>query len=417
MRESLPPSSEPLAPPPAAEVTGLVHRPGPGGHWEWDGGTAVVVAPGETLETIAHRHKVPVEAIMQANNIKGEASIAPGQRLVIPHYTVESTGAKVVAPVLRNAAAPAPIHTANSSPAASPSPAHVASLSPAPAAPTTSHAAPIAAPSAAAAAAGSKGGLPASAPAGAGQTLLPPAPEHTVTKGDTLGGIARKYHVTVKELTVANGLQPNSRLELGMKIAVPVKTVPTPAKVVAAAGAAAGGKPAPILTKFTPEPGKPAIAELQTAAHATAEAPVEEASAATIGGGPTFRWPLRGRVINNFGTKVNGNANDGIDLAVPEGTPVRAAEDGVVAYAGSELKGYGNLVLVRHANGYVTAYANASELLVKRNDQIHRGQVIAKSGQSGTAANPQLHFEIRKNSSPVDPVQFLPADKTASAPL
>jgi murein DD-endopeptidase MepM/ murein hydrolase activator NlpD len=88
-------------------------------------------------------------------------------------------------------------------------------------------------------------------------------------------------------------------------------------------------------------------------------------------------------------------------------TPVKAAEDGVVAYAGNELKGYGNLVLVRHANGYVTAYAHASELLVKRGDNIKRGQVIAKSGQSGEVASPQLHFEIRKGSTPVDPLQFL----------
>jgi hypothetical protein len=79
-------------------------------------------------------------------------------------------------------------------------------------------------------------------------------------------------------------------------------------------------------------------------------------------------------VINNFGAKVNGAANDGIDLGVPKGTPVRAADDGVVAYAGNDLKGYGNLVLVRHANGFVTAYANASELMVKRNDQVHKGR-------------------------------------------
>ena len=88
---------------------------------------------------------------------------------------------------------------------------------------------------------------------------------------------------------------------------------------------------------------------------------------------------------------------------MPEGTPVKAAEDGVVAYAGNELKGYGNLVLVRHSNGYVTAYAHASELLVKRGDTIKRGQIIAKSGQTGNVASPQLHFEIRKGSSPVDP--------------
>jgi murein DD-endopeptidase MepM/ murein hydrolase activator NlpD len=122
---------------------------------------------------------------------------------------------------------------------------------------------------------------------------------------------------------------------------------------------------------------------------------------------PTFRWPVRGKVITSYGAKTNGKANDGINLAVPEGTPVKAAEDGVVAYAGNELKGYGNLILVRHANGYVTAYAHASELLVKRGDTIKRGQVIAKSGQSGEVASPQLHFEIRKGSAPVDPLQFL----------
>ena len=101
--------------------------------------------------------------------------------------------------------------------------------------------------------------------------------------------------------------------------------------------------------------------------------------------------------------------NDGLDLAVPEGTAVHAAEDGVVAYAGNELKGYGNLILIRHSNGYVTAYAHASELMVKRNDAVRRGQVIAKSGQTGSVSSPQLHFEIRKGSTPVDPMQFLPS--------
>ena len=133
------------------------------------------------------------------------------------------------------------------------------------------------------------------------------------------------------------------------------------------------------------------------------EAPVKRSGALA------FRWPVRGRVIANFGSKSNGQQNDGIDLAVPEGTSVRAAEDGVVAYAGNELKGYGNLVLIRHSNGFVTAYAHASEIMVKRNDQVRRGQIIAKSGQSGTVASPQLHFEIRKGSSPVDPIQHLPS--------
>jgi murein DD-endopeptidase MepM/ murein hydrolase activator NlpD len=116
---------------------------------------------------------------------------------------------------------------------------------------------------------------------------------------------------------------------------------------------------------------------------------------------------VKGRVIVGFGPKTNGAQNDGINLAVPEGTPIKAADDGVVAYAGNELKGYGNLVLIRHANGYVSAYANASELLVKRGDTIKRGQVIANAGQTGNVTSPQLHFEIRKGSTPVDPIKYL----------
>src|SRR6185503_15132309 len=122
-------------------------------------------------------------------------------------------------------------------------------------------------------------------------------------------------------------------------------------------------------------------------------------------GGPhtSFRWPVKGRVIQAFGPKQGGGQNDGINLAVPEGTPIKAAEDGVIAYAGSELKGYGNLVLVRHSNGFVTAYAHASEIMVKRGDAVKRGQVIARSGQTGNVNAPQLHFEIRKGANPVDP--------------
>jgi murein DD-endopeptidase MepM/ murein hydrolase activator NlpD len=122
---------------------------------------------------------------------------------------------------------------------------------------------------------------------------------------------------------------------------------------------------------------------------------------------PSFRWPVNGRVITAFGPKPSGQQNDGINVSVPEGTPIKAAEDGVVAYAGNELKTYGNLVLVRHSNGYVTAYAHASEIMVKRDDPVKRGQIIAKAGQTGSVAAPQLHFEIRKGSTPVDPAPFL----------
>jgi murein DD-endopeptidase MepM/ murein hydrolase activator NlpD len=118
---------------------------------------------------------------------------------------------------------------------------------------------------------------------------------------------------------------------------------------------------------------------------------------------PEFRWPARGRIIQGF----SSGGNDGINIAVPEGTPVKAAEGGQVAYAGSELKGYGNLVLIRHPNGFVTAYAHNGALEVKRGDTVKRGQTIAKSGQSGNVGSPQLHFELRKGSTPVDPTNYL----------
>ena len=173
----------------------------------------------------------------------------------------------------------------------------------------------------------------------------------------------------------------------------PVAAVAAPAtKMAAAGGPQQSARLAQATTNVAEE--KPLV-----------EAPVKPSEA--TGALPTFRWPVRGKVITSYGAKTNGKSNDGINLAVPEGTPVKAAEDGVVAYSGNELKGYGNLVLVRHSNGYVTAYAHASELMVKRGDTIKRGQIIAKSGQSGEVGSPQLHFEIRKGSSPVDPLQFL----------
>lgn len=118
---------------------------------------------------------------------------------------------------------------------------------------------------------------------------------------------------------------------------------------------------------------------------------------------PEFRWPARGRIIRGFA------GNDGINIALPEGTPVKAVEAGVVAYAGNELKGYGNLILIRHPNGFVSAYANTAEIDVKRGETVKRGQIIAKSGQTGNVATPQLHFELRKDSKPVDPIQYLAA--------
>src|SRR5712691_6246161 len=248
----------------------------------------------------------------------------------------------------------------------------------------------------------------AAAPASKAVAATSAAPSvHVVNRGDTLLSIARRNHVSVAELAKANSLDPSAKLKLGMKLTVPgAKT----AAVAPAAGAQSATVAMPPATKLAAATGDPQqkvrlASATTTPAELSAETPVK-ASEAT-GALPTFRWPVRGKVITSYGAKTNGKANDGINLAVPEGTPVKAAEDGVVAYSGNELKGYGNLVLVRHSNGYVTAYAHASELLVKRGDTIKRGQTIAKSGQSGEVGSPQLHFEIRKGSAPVDPLQFL----------
>lgn len=152
-------------------------------------------------------------------------------------------------------------------------------------------------------------------------------------------------------------------------------------------------KPNAVAQKPSPAPARQQVAAIPAAAPA----------ASVVNDKPEFRWPARGRIIQGF---KNG-ANDGISIAVPEGTAVKAAESGVVAYAGSELKGYGNLVLIRHPNGFVSAYAHNGELNVKRGENVRRGQTIAKSGQSGNVAAPQLHFELRKGSTPVDPTQYL----------
>jgi murein DD-endopeptidase MepM/ murein hydrolase activator NlpD len=222
---------------------------------------------------------------------------------------------------------------------------------------------------------------------------------HVVAPGDTLMKISRRYGKPLTEIAKANNIPAHTKLQIGARITVPGARPPTTV--------AAAPSPEP---KPASNPKIAAIDPPHTARIATPEPPQAESStkaAEAAGGLSSFRWPVRGRVIAGFGPKTNGQQNDGINLAVPEGTSIKAAEDGVVAYAGNELKGYGNLVLIRHGNGFVTAYAHASEILAKRGDQIKRGQVIARSGQTGNVTSPQLHFEIRKGATPVDPMQFL----------
>ena len=309
------------------------------------GSTTIIVGTSDTLEIVAQRYHVTPAAILAANGYKGPRTLSPGQQLIIPHPAAVAAAPAASAPVSR----------------------------------------PVAVASAA-------------------------ASVHVVNPGDTLMSIAHRNHISVAELAKANNLDTSAKLKLGMRLNVPTAKIAGAAPVVPAPVATP-----PVVAALPAAGTKVAAAGPQQSVRLAQASPAAEETAAespakageATGALPTFRWPVRGKVITSYGAKTNGKSNDGINLAVPEGTPVKAAEDGVVAYSGNELKGYGNLVLVRHSIGYVTAYAHASELLVKRGDTIKRGQVIAKSGQSGEVGSPQLHFEIRKGSSPVDPLQFL----------
>jgi murein DD-endopeptidase MepM/ murein hydrolase activator NlpD len=222
----------------------------------------------------------------------------------------------------------------------------------------------------------------------------------------------------------ANGIKPDSSVRIGQQLTIPgvgqskIKAVASPTTTQAPRKAestpmppkaAAGPKSAPTqkVAEATSSAAKPTERPANVTV-ADAAADVSEDAPAATGAVPSFRWPVHGRVIAGYGAKINGQRNGGINVAVPEGTSVKAAADGIVAYAGSELKGYGNLLLVRHSDGYITAYAHASELKVKQGESVKRGQTIALAGQTGTVQSPQLYFEIRKGSKPVDPMQYLP---------
>ncbi|WP_305883670.1 M23 family metallopeptidase [Alsobacter ponti] len=291
----------------------------------------------------------------------------------------------------------------------------------------------------------------------------------TVGAADSVKTLANRYGVPEQAIRSANGLAANAQVSPGSQVVIPiynasaaaaptaVATAPSappagkgrmqlvkgaepagkasapaqqvakpeavkPASKTAAVPAttaqpAAAKKPevakaadAPVKTAKVEvaEPAKSAAKTAATPAAAPAAAPEETTSsiATATKSSAEFRWPAKGRVITGFGNK-GGGSNDGINIALPEGTPVKAAEGGVVAYAGNELKGYGNLVLIRHPDGWVTAYAHNGDIKVKRGDTVTRGQTIASSGQSGNVSSPQLHFEIRKGSTPVDPMPHL----------
>ena len=286
----------------------------------------------------------------------------------------------------------------------------------------------------------------------AGQRLtLPGSGFYVVSKGENLSLIAKKTGVPFATLARMNGLSAPYVLQVGQKLMLPASAggvAPAPAvasvppaaaqqAAIAAPTAAAAPQAAVTVSSLPPPGGTPPA----SAPAAAAPAPAPAAAAAPVSApisnptqtatlpptplpeppaksGHGFIWPVKGEVIAAYGATGKGQNNDGINIAAPRGTPVLAAESGIVAYAGNELRGFGNLLLIKHEGGWMTAYAHNDTLLVKRGDLVKRGQKIAKVGDSGGVSQPQLHFEVRQGQRAVDPATVLGgASIPASEPI
>lgn len=210
-----------------------------------------------------------------------------------------------------------------------------------------------------------------------GQVLVMPRPSvHVVRRGENLYRIGLQYGVDYRELAALNNIRPPYALEFGQEIRLPQGVTSRP----------------------SPRPQDPHTDDRRR----------NEPQRPPVSSGPVrFDWPLRGTILSGFGPKPEGGRNDGINIAARLGDPVRAAAPGTVVYAGSELAGYGQLVLIRHENDFVTAYAHNSRLRVSEGDRVSTGQVIAEAGSSGTVSTAQLHFEIRRGTNPEDPMRYL----------
>lgn len=261
-----------------------------------------------------------------------------------------------------------------------------------------------------------------------GQRILLPAPtEHKVGRHDTLTRLARMYQVPVASLVKANNLRSPYHIATGQVIRIPASKAAQTARrndaaeaerVVSAglsSGIEAEALPPPRPQAVSAEPltpsaqrSKPQQQPVQPAPQATLMTQAKPvATTIAPSARPDFVWPLRGKVVSGYGPKEGGLYNDGINIAAPRGTPVAAAAEGTVVYVGDQLGSYGNLVLIRHSGGMVTAYAHMGSVAVSKGDRVRKGQPIGTVGSSGTVSSAQLHFEVRKGARTMDPEKFL----------
>ena len=404
-------STHAAAPPTRVASTGAVG-------WNAQGGTQITVSQNDSLNQMSTRFGVPASAILSANGLTSASQITPGRQIVIPVYN--ATG-------MNPAAAPMTARPARAAEEKREDAKQVEAK--------------IAAKREEAKEAVKESAKEAAKEAAKREeaakraTAAKEADRKETDRKEALArdAAARKVADAKKDASVKDGDKPrhvrpgqvakadekkpddkkaDAKAEAKAKAKAEAKAQEAKAEAKSAAKAEAVQKLAE--AKAAKEAAQKAAAAEKTEKVAAKEAPKVAAapaksepaatgSVADAAASESFRWPAKGRVISGYGT----SGNEGINIAVPEGTPVKAAEEGTVAYAGSDVKGYGKLVLVRHANGYVSAYAHNGELDVKPGDKVKRGQTIAKSGASGNVTSPQLHFEIRKGGSPVDPMSQL----------
>jgi murein DD-endopeptidase MepM/ murein hydrolase activator NlpD len=360
---------------------------------------------------LSRRFGVPASEILRVNGIDKAGSVKTGQLLIIPTYQY-SANAGVSAPdnnpetamakgsrgtifdIPADKKIPGPTHRPDDNSVA------VLPVVPQPKSKSVDKMA--------------TGGIASQAPADASekavakklpvdQPLATSDGRYKVASGDSLHAIAKKIGVSVGQLRAANGLTDQSVIKVGQLLNIPKSTV---------ASAGDDGVDNNITGKRKPHIVSPANTDATVTASVdtkqskpkAVEAPATNVAKAESSG---LRWPAQGKVTTAFRAQDNGKPNDGIDIEMPAGTSVKAAEGGTVIYAGNGLAEFGNTVLIRHDNGLVTVYGHADKLNVKKDQKVSKGDVIALSGATGKTAKPKLHFEVRKNSVPVDPTKYL----------
>nr|WP_298689244.1 LysM peptidoglycan-binding domain-containing M23 family metallopeptidase [uncultured Dongia sp.] len=355
---------------------------------------AYVVAPGDTLASVSNRTNTPIRALIDNNGLQPPYNIRPGQELRIAerqNYVVKGGDTLIgiskrfhvqqsALVELNDLKPPYKLRVGQSlvlpSAVEATQTAGVASALPQSTTPQ------VAAPQVDV--------VPAASNAGSvSASALPPPP----------GAKAAPASTVPSSQPGAKPLTPAASTPTALPPPVTVPTVPANA---------APGEPDLTAAEEAVEGAYEKAAQPQTTTPAAAK-PVEAPKVANVGPASSagFSWPVQGNVILKYGATSDGLRNDGINIAAPAGAPVMAAADGTVAYAGNQLRGFGNLVLIRHANGLITAYAHNQSLLVQKGDKVKRGATIARVGSTGNVAKPQLHFEIRKGEEPVDPMKYL----------